>query len=101
MIEEKREGGGIDGVFCHPERMQIILALRRGTMYTSELSRKLGVERSLLTYHLQILKKGGYLTDRFEISDNGNTKGRALHRFVVTKKAKEQIDTLAEVLRNV
>jgi len=97
MIEEKKEGEGIDTAFCHPERMQILLALKKKPTYVSALSRSLGIERSLLLYHLQILKKGGYLQDRFWISD----KGRSLHEFSVSEKADRRISILAGLLQNV
>lgn len=99
MVEGKRKEGEISTVLVHPERLQIVLALKKNPTYVSNLSRELGMNRGLLVYHLKILEAHGYLNGAHEIPDEGGAKGRAVHKFQVTEKAKERIGALTEVLK--
>lgn len=99
MSEEKKEEGDIDGILCHPERLRIVLSLNKEPMYISELSRKLEIDRGLIAYHIGLLEAHEFLNGEHEISDNGNSKGRAVHKFAVTEKGKNGLTALLDVLK--
>lgn len=54
-----------------PQRMRIIAEVAAETTHVSELARRLGMSRALLYMHLQRLEEAGFLTGRFELSDDG------------------------------
>lgn len=99
MTEKKNEADGdINGVFCHPERLRILLRLREDPTYVSELSRVLNIDRGIVGYHIGILEAHGYLNGKHEISETGNSKGRAIHMFSVTEKAEKRLSMLSDIL---
>ncbi|WP_246260504.1 ArsR/SmtB family transcription factor [Streptomyces typhae] len=55
----------------HAQRIRIIKELAAGTLYVSELARRLGVSRPLLYMHLERLEKAGLVVGRLELSDDG------------------------------
>ncbi|EPH39264.1 hypothetical protein STRAU_7677 [Streptomyces aurantiacus JA 4570] len=55
----------------HAQRLRIIKELATGTLYVSELARRLGVSRPLLYMHLERLEKAGLVIGRLELSDDG------------------------------
>src|SRR4051794_12775225 len=54
-----------------PQRMRILAEVAAETTHVSELARRLGMSRALLYMHLQRLEEAGFLTGRFELSDDG------------------------------
>lgn len=54
-----------------PQRMRIIAAVAAETTHVSELARRVGMSRALLYMHLQRLEEAGFITGRFELSDDG------------------------------
>ncbi|MER5298726.1 MULTISPECIES: ArsR/SmtB family transcription factor [Streptomyces] len=55
----------------HAQRLRIITELATGSLYVSELARRLGVSRPLLYMHLERLEKAGLVIGRLELSDDG------------------------------
>jgi DNA-binding transcriptional ArsR family regulator len=45
-----------------------------------------GLERRLATYHLAALEERGFVTSKYEISEQEKTKGKALRVYTVTDK---------------
>jgi DNA-binding transcriptional ArsR family regulator len=54
-----------------PQRMRIIAAVAAETTHVSELARRVGMSRALLYMHLQRLEEAGFITGRFELTDDG------------------------------
>ena len=55
-------------------------------MHIAEISKALGMERRLASYHLTVLEDSGFLTSKYEISNEKKSKGRALRIYMVTDK---------------
>ncbi len=53
------------------QRMRILAAVAAETTHVSELARRLQMSRALLYMHLQRLEEAGFVTGRFELSDEG------------------------------
>ncbi|HXR44871.1 MAG TPA: winged helix-turn-helix domain-containing protein [Pseudolysinimonas sp.] len=53
------------------QRMRILAAVAAETTHVSELARRLQMSRALLYMHLQRLEEAGFVTGRFELSDDG------------------------------
>lgn len=96
----KEEGAkDIDGILLQRERIQIVLKLNNNPMHISDLSRALRIDRRLLTYHLQILENYGYLNSVYEVSNDRQTRGRALRIYNTTDKAKMRLAALNDLLK--
>ncbi|MEO5535979.1 MAG: winged helix-turn-helix domain-containing protein [Pseudolysinimonas sp.] len=54
-----------------PQRMRIIAAVAAETTHVSELARRVGMSRALLYMHLQRLEEAGFVSGRFDLSDDG------------------------------
>jgi DNA-binding transcriptional ArsR family regulator len=56
---------------ANPHRLRIIAALARGSTYSSQLARDLGLSRPLLHMHVQRLEAAGLVVGRLEVSEDG------------------------------
>jgi DNA-binding transcriptional ArsR family regulator len=55
----------------HPQRLNVIAALRHGRQYVSALARELRISRPLLYLHLERLEKAGLVTGSLELGGEG------------------------------
>jgi len=85
-------------VLLNPIRFRIVELLVEKPMHISELSRALGVERRLVTYHLITLEERGFVKSKYEISEQGKSKGKALRVYTVTDKVKRLKEELKREL---
>lgn len=76
-------------VLLHPIRCRIVELLAEKPMHISEISKALGEERRLVSYHLLTLEEHGFLSSSYEISEQQKSKGKAIRRYSVTGKVKE------------
>jgi len=85
---KKPKGDFLDDVYTllHPMRFRIVELLSEKTMHIAEISKALGMERRLASYHLTVLEESGFLTSKYEISEAKKSKGRALRIYKVTDK---------------
>ena len=81
-------------VLGHPIRFRIMDLLAEKPMYINEISKTLGEERRLVSYHLHILEKCGFLKSNYEISDQLKSKGKAIRKYKVAEKVKGMISWL-------
>src|SRR6201987_6305405 len=56
---------------AHQLRLRIIAQLADGRVHVSELARRLGMSRPLLSMHLDRLEKAGLVTGQLELSEDG------------------------------
>lgn len=72
--------------FTHPTRFKIVVLLAEKPMHINAISQAIGIERRLVSFHLATLEEYGFLTSKYEISDQPRSKGRSLRIYQVTDK---------------
>jgi DNA-binding transcriptional ArsR family regulator len=55
-------------------------------MHISELSRAVSEERRLVAYHLKALEEPGFVKSKYQISEQQNSKGKAIRMCTVPIK---------------
>lgn len=75
----------------HPIRFRIVELLAEKPMHINEMSKVLGEERRLVSYHLLTLEEYGFLSSNYEISELPKSKGKAIRKYRVTEKLDEVI----------
>ena len=83
-------------VLVHPIRFRIVELLTKKPMHVSEISKTLGQERRLISYHLDTLEEYGFVDSKHEISEHPKSKGKALRVYWTTDKVK---DVIGEIKR--
>ncbi len=81
-------------VLLHPLRYRIVKLLAEKQMHINEVSKALGEERRLVSYHLLTLEEHGFLSNNYEISEYQKSKGKAIRKYRVTEKVEEVISEL-------
>jgi predicted transcriptional regulator len=84
-------------VILHPIRFRIIELLGENPMHVSEISKALGEERRLISYHLDTLEEYGFVTSKHEISEHPTSKGKALRIYWTTDKVGDVISVLKKM----
>ena len=84
-------------VILHPIRFRIVELLTEKPMHVSEISKTLGEERRLISYHLDTLEEYGFVTSKHEISEHPKSKGKALRIYWATDKVGEVISQIKEM----
>ena len=97
---KKPKGDFLDDVYTllHPMRFRIVELLSEKPMHIAEISKALGMERRLASYHLKVLEDSGFLTSKYEISEEKKSKGKALRKYTVTDKVANVKDELKKEL---
>jgi len=85
-------------VLLHPIRFMIVELLLEKPLHINAISIALGMERRLVTYHLEMLEESGFLTSKYEISEEKKSKGRAIRKCWVTNKVANVKDELKNEL---
>jgi DNA-binding transcriptional ArsR family regulator len=84
-------------VLLHPIRFRIVELLAEKSMHINEISKAMGEERRIVSYHLLTLEEYGFVNSKYEISDNPKSKGRALRKYWVTGKVEDVISELKNI----
>jgi predicted transcriptional regulator len=87
-------------VLLQPTRLRIVELLTEKPMHINELSRSMGDERRILTFHLRLLEEHGFLSSKYEISELPKSKGKTLRIYRVTEKATKMIETFKGLQRS-
>ena len=85
-------------VLLHPMRFRIVELLAEKPMHINELSNALRKERRLISYHLLVLEEHGFLSSKYELSEQPNSKGKAIRKYSVTGKVEEVFSELKKRL---
>ena len=85
-------------VLLHPMRYRIVELLTEKPMHINEISKALGEERRLVSYHLLTLEEYGFLNSNYEISEQPKSKGKAIRKYSMTGKVEEVISELKKRL---
>ncbi len=67
-------------------------------MHISELSRAMSEERRLVTYHLIKLEERGFVTSKYELSEQPKLKGKALRMYTAIDKVARVLSELKKQL---
>jgi len=85
-------------VLLHPMRFRIVELLAEKPMHINEISNALRKERRLISYHLLVLEEHGFLSSKYELSEQPNSKGKAIRKYSVTGKVEEVFSELKKRL---
>lgn len=85
-------------VLLHPIRYRIVQLLTEKSMHINEISKAMGEERRLVSYHLLTLEEHGFVSSKYEISENPKSKGKAIRRYWVNGKVDDVISELKKNL---
>jgi DNA-binding transcriptional ArsR family regulator len=85
-------------VLLHPIRYRIVELLTTSSMHINAISKAMKQERRLVTYHLQALEDHGFVSSKYEISEDGRSKGKAIRRYWVTDKVGQMLAALKDTL---
>jgi predicted transcriptional regulator len=84
-------------VLLHPIRFRIIELLAEKPLHINGISKAMGEERRLVSYHLLTLEEFGFVNSRYEISESPKSRGKAIRKYWVTDKVKEVISELKKI----
>jgi len=84
-------------VLLHPIRFRIIELLSEKPLHINGISKVMGEERRLVSYHLLTLEEYGFVGSKYEISEQPKSKGKAIRTYWVTDKVKEVISELKKI----
>jgi len=73
-------------ILLHPVRYRILELIAEQPRHVNALASALGLESRLVTYHLAILEDKGFVTSTYRISEESESKGKALRVYTVTDK---------------
>ena len=76
-------------VLLHPIRFRILEQLMEKPLHINGISKALGAERRLISYHLLMLEDYGFVNSRYELSEAPMSKGKAIRKYWVTEKVEE------------
>ena len=85
-------------VLLHPTRYRIVELLMAQPMHINGISKALGEERRLVSYHLLALEECGFVKSKYEISENPKSKGKAIRKYWVTAKVNEVVTEVKKKL---
>lgn len=84
-------------VLLHPVRFRIVELLMGKSMHINEISKAMGEERRLVSYHLLTLEEHGFVESRYEISEEPKSKGKAIRKYWMTDKVEGVISELKKI----
>ena len=84
-------------VLLHPIRFRIIELLAEKSMHINGISKAMGEERRLVSYHLLTLEECGFVNSKYEISESPKSRGKAIRKYWVTDKVEDVISELKKI----
>ncbi|MBN1454935.1 MAG: winged helix-turn-helix transcriptional regulator [Methanomicrobia archaeon] len=84
-------------VLLHPIRFRIVELLADNPMHINGISKAMGEERRLVSYHLLTLEEYGFVNSKYEISEQPKSKGKAIRKYWVTDKVNTVISELKKI----
>ena len=82
----------------HPIRFELTELLAEKPGYINELAKALGLERRLVTHHLEILEAYGFVTSKRALSEDPQPVGKGLKIYQVSNKVAEVKRNLKKIL---
>jgi predicted transcriptional regulator len=96
---KKLKGAFLDDAhtLLHPIRFRIVELLAEKPMHINEISKALGEERRLVSYHLHTLEEYGFVSSKYEISEHPKSRGKAIRKYWVNGKVADLISELKKL----
>jgi predicted transcriptional regulator len=96
---KKLKGAFLDDAhtLLHPIRFRIVQLLAEKPMHINEISKALGEERRLVSYHLHTLEEYGFVSSKYEISEHPKSRGKAIRKYWVNGKVEDLISELKKL----
>jgi len=85
-------------ILLHPIRYRIVELLAEKPMHINEISKAMGEERRLVSYHLLTLEQYGFVSSKYEISEHPKSRGKAIRKYWVNGKVEDVISELKKKL---
>jgi DNA-binding transcriptional ArsR family regulator len=85
-------------VLLHPIRFRIVELLVKSPLHINAISKAMGEERRLVSYHLMSLEEAGFVDSKYEISEAPKSKGKAIRKYWVTDKVDDVISEIKKKL---
>jgi DNA-binding transcriptional ArsR family regulator len=85
-------------VLLHPIRFRIVELLIKEPLHINAISKAMGEERRLVSYHLMSLEEAGFVDSKYEISEAPKSKGKAIRKYWVTDKVDDVISEIKKKL---
>jgi DNA-binding transcriptional ArsR family regulator len=85
-------------VLLHPIRFRIVEMLVKEPLHINAISKAMGEERRLVSYHLMSLEEAGFVDSKYEISEQPKSKGKAIRKYWVTDKVDDVISQIKKKL---
>jgi DNA-binding transcriptional ArsR family regulator len=85
-------------ILLHPIRYRIVELLADKPMHINEISKAMGEERRLVSYHLLTLEQYGFVSSKYEISEHPKSRGKAIRKYWVNGKVEDVISELKRKL---
>lgn len=85
-------------VLLHPIRFKIVELLAEKPIHINAISKVMGEERRLVSYHLQTLEEHGFVKSKYEISEQPKSKGKAIRKYWITDKVDKLISEIKKSL---
>ena len=85
-------------VLLHPIRFKIVELLAETPIHINAISKVMGEERRLVSYHLQTLEEHGFVKSMYEISEQPKSKGKAIRKYWTTDKVDKLISEIKDSL---
>jgi DNA-binding transcriptional ArsR family regulator len=85
-------------VLLHPIRYRIVELLAENPMHINQISKAMGEERRLVSYHLLALEECGFVNSKYEISESPKSKGKAIRKYWITDKVDNVIAEIKKKL---
>jgi predicted transcriptional regulator len=84
-------------VLLHPIRFRIVELLAEKPLHINGISKAMGEERRLVSYHLLTLEEYGFVNSKYEISEAPKSKGKAIRKYWVTDKVDQVISEIKKI----
>ena len=84
-------------VLLHPIRFRIVELLAEKPLHINGISKAMGEERRLVSYHLLTLEEYGFVDSKYEISEAPKSKGKAIRKYWVTDKVDQVISEIKKI----
>jgi DNA-binding transcriptional ArsR family regulator len=84
-------------VLLHPIRFRIVELLAEKPIHINGISKAMGEERRLVSYHLLTLEECGFVKSKYEISESPKSRGKAIRKYWVTDKVENVISELKKI----
>jgi predicted transcriptional regulator len=84
-------------VLLHPIRFRIVELLAEKPLHINGISKAMGEERRLVSYHLLTLEEYGFVGSKYEISEAPKSKGKAIRKYWVTDKVDQVISGIKKI----